>query len=110
MIFAGHGSQARDRNADEPDAWDETLLFHDARVGDVRDSVLVFGTQETNPVPWHLFAEAAVTRQGTEGGTLYRALDRFMRPGARNAVSMREGASEDTTWSMSSLAIRAAGY
>ncbi len=39
LIFAMHGSQTRDRNGDEPDEWDETLMFHDARVGGVRDLV-----------------------------------------------------------------------
>ena len=43
FYFAGHGSQARDRNGDEPDEWDETLMFHDARtpgVGDLVDDEL----------------------------------------------------------------------
>ena len=30
IYFAGHGSQARDRNQDEPDNRDETLMLHDA--------------------------------------------------------------------------------
>ena len=33
FFFAGHGSQAPDRNNDEPDSWDETLMLHDARTG-----------------------------------------------------------------------------
>ena len=40
IFFAGHGSQARDKNGDEPDEWDETLMFHDARtdgIGDLLD-------------------------------------------------------------------------
>lgn len=37
VYFAGHGSQARDENGDEPDEWDETLMFHDARTGGVSD-------------------------------------------------------------------------
>ncbi len=37
FYFAGHGSQARDLNGDEPDEWDETLLTYDARQGDVID-------------------------------------------------------------------------
>jgi len=31
IFFAGHGSQTPDRNQDEPDDWDETLLLHDSR-------------------------------------------------------------------------------
>lgn len=37
LYFAGHGSQSRDLDGDEPDGWDETLLFHDARTGQTRD-------------------------------------------------------------------------
>jgi hypothetical protein len=83
--------------------------FQGAPPLDVQDHLLVFGTQETNPVPWYLFAEAAATRQGAQGGALYRALDLFVRPGARNAASVWERANEDTTWTMSSVAIRVTG-
>lgn len=37
IYFAGHGSQAVDVNGDEPDQLDETFMFHDSRVGGVRD-------------------------------------------------------------------------
>lgn len=37
IFYAGHGSQARDKNGDEPDEWDETFLFHDARTDGVPD-------------------------------------------------------------------------
>ncbi len=37
FYFAGHGSQTRDKNGDEPDAWDETLMLHDARTDVARD-------------------------------------------------------------------------
>lgn len=39
LYFAGHGSQVRDANGDEPDLWDETLMMHDARHGDVVDLI-----------------------------------------------------------------------
>lgn len=39
FYYAGHGSQTKDRNQDEPDENDETFLFHDARTGGVRDLV-----------------------------------------------------------------------
>ncbi|MDY7233336.1 caspase family protein [Hyalangium rubrum] len=39
VFFAGHGSQARDGNGDEPDQKDETLMLWDARSGDVPDLV-----------------------------------------------------------------------
>ncbi|MEN0068012.1 MAG: caspase family protein [Myxococcota bacterium] len=41
IYFSGHGSQAADRGGDEPDGWDETLLFHDARYGDPSSGELV---------------------------------------------------------------------
>ncbi len=37
IFFAGHGSQAPDKNGDEADNFDETLMFHDARTKGVRD-------------------------------------------------------------------------
>nr|VFJ56985.1 MAG: peptidoglycan hydrolase [Candidatus Kentron sp. FW] len=37
FFYAGHGSQVRDCNGDEPDEWDETFVFHDARSGGVKD-------------------------------------------------------------------------
>ncbi len=37
LYYAGHGSQARDRNGDEPDGVDETLVLHDSRTGGVGD-------------------------------------------------------------------------
>lgn len=43
FYFAGHGSQARDTNGDEPDEMDETIMMHDARTevfGDVVDDEL----------------------------------------------------------------------
>jgi len=39
FYYAGHGSQSRDTNGDEPDEWDETLLLHDARTDGVGDLV-----------------------------------------------------------------------
>jgi hypothetical protein len=37
--YSGHGSQVRDRNGDEPDGLDETLVPHDGRTSGVRDIV-----------------------------------------------------------------------
>ena len=35
--YSGHGSRLKDASGDEPDGWDETLVPHDSRVGDVFD-------------------------------------------------------------------------
>ena len=73
---------------------------------DTQDHVIVFGTQETNPVPWHLMTETARTRSAHgRGGPLYSALDRYMRPGTRGvAVGVEE--FDETTWTLSSLTLR----
>ena len=39
VFYAGHGSMRRDKNGDEPDGLDETLMLHDARSDGVRDLV-----------------------------------------------------------------------
>ena len=75
---------------------------------DTQDHVLVFGTQEANPVPWHLMTETAKTRSARgRGGPLYSALDRYMRPGTRGVtagVDLEE--IDETTWTLSSLTMR----
>lgn len=75
---------------------------------DVRDHVLVFGTQETNPVPWHLLTTTAQQRglrtRGEPASALYRALDRYLQPGVRGQI--RPETVEDTTWTLSSLSMR----
>ncbi|MFI0607108.1 MAG: caspase family protein [Anaerolineae bacterium] len=37
FYFSGHGSQAPDRSGEEPDGWDETLVFSDSRSTRARD-------------------------------------------------------------------------
>jgi hypothetical protein len=73
---------------------------------DVQDQVIVFGTQETNPVPWHLLTSTAQTRAGIgPTSALYRALDLYLQPGVRGAIPLTETA-EDTTWTTSSVTMR----
>jgi len=72
----------------------------------VRDHVIVFGSQETNPVPWPLLTDTAVTRAaGPAPAGLYRVLDRYLRPGGRGAARPVEEA-DDTTWTLSHLTLR----
>ena len=74
---------------------------------DTQDHVLVFGTQEVNPVPWHMMTETATTRSGQgRGGALYSALDRYMRPGTRGFINVIDEEPEVTTWTLSSLSMR----
>ena len=73
---------------------------------DVQDRVIVFGTQETNPVPWHLMTSSAATRAaGPPKSALYAALDRYLTPGSRG-VSVVEEQPENTTWTMSTVTLR----
>jgi hypothetical protein len=94
----------------QPDRRDCLLgeTFIAAQPLNTQDHIIVFGTQETNPVPWHLMTETARTRSARgRGGPLYRALDRYMRPGTRGVVSAG-GLQEidETTWTLSSTTIR----
>ena len=75
---------------------------------DVNDRVMVFGTQEKNPVSWGLFTQTAATR-GTRGlahSGLHRALDRYLKPGTRGQVVLEEETVEDTAWTMSTVTMR----
>lgn len=73
---------------------------------DARDLVMVFGTQETNPVAWHALTTVVQTRSATAGSgsnPLQRALFNYFS-GQRSAPVTEE--VEDTTWTRSVLPIR----
>lgn len=74
---------------------------------DARDMVRVFGTQETNPVPWNRVTKSTVTRsaaaRGAGSGPLFRALDRYLMPGTRGVEAEGSGPVEDTTWTVSTV-------
>lgn len=74
---------------------------------DARDMVRVFGTQETNPVPWNRATEDSARRsaaaRGPRSGPLFRALDRYFMPGTRGAGAEGSGPVEDTTWTVSTV-------
>ncbi len=72
---------------------------------DVQDHVLIFGTQQTNPVAWHLFADTSRSRAARMAGSLERALDRYLRPGARGQ-EVGDTPLDDTTWTMTRLPLR----
>jgi hypothetical protein len=76
---------------------------------EVQDRVLIFGTQETNPVPWHLLTSTATERAGiTAQSPLYQVLDRYLQPGTRR-LSRNQGSVEDTTWTVSAVTLRVRG-
>ncbi len=73
----------------------------------VRDHVIVIGTQETNPMSFSLFAEEAESRrQRGMLSDLFRAIHRYLQPGARLNAEPDEGLGQDTTWTLSSMAMR----
>ncbi|MGI9304414.1 MAG: caspase family protein [Gammaproteobacteria bacterium] len=81
--------------------------FRGAPPLDVSDRIIVFGTQETNPVAWHLLTQTAQIRAGEEQpkSALHRALDRYLQPGTRG-VAVSEDESEDSTWTLSAMTMR----
>lgn len=74
----------------------------------VTDRLLVFGTQENNPVPWQLLTNSAATRAaGAPKRGLYRALDRYLTPGSRGVgVSRPAESNDETTWTLSLLTMK----
>jgi hypothetical protein len=74
---------------------------------DVQDRVIVFGTNEKNPVSWGLFTETAAARatRGPGLSGLARALDRYLKPDTRGVGVVEEEAVEEYTWTMSSVAM-----
>ncbi len=72
---------------------------------DVQDHILVFGTQETNPVRWDLLTATAASRGPAQGGGfLYRSLDAYLNVGSRGQTV--ETDVEETTWSVTRLSVR----
>lgn len=74
---------------------------------DARDMVLVFGTQETNPVPWHLLTQDTAARAATPQARsgLHGALERYLSAGTRG-VTVTGAPADYTTWTMSSVSLR----
>lgn len=74
---------------------------------DVQDRVIVFGTNEKNPVSWSLFTETAAARatRGLGLSGLARALDRYLKPDTRGVSVVEEEEVEEYTWTMSSVSM-----
>jgi hypothetical protein len=78
---------------------------------DVQDRIIVFGTRETNPVPWHRLTQTATTRAGgiESQNALFRALHNYLQPGsrgARPAIETDKADVESDTWTLSSITMR----
>ena len=71
----------------------------------IEDQIIVFGTQETNPVPWSRLTQSSMSRAGEVKNGLYRALDRYLS-GTRGVARPIENDYTDTAWTLSSITIR----
>lgn len=88
IYFAGHGSQVRDKNGDEPDEWDETLLPHDART----PGVPALTDDQLNGILSRLYAKTkkltvVVDACNAGSGTRGEALARWTAPESPSASS-----------------------
>jgi hypothetical protein len=71
----------------------------------IEDLIVVFGTQETNPVPWSRLTQSAVHRAGDTKSGLYRILDQYLK-GTRGVAQPVETDDTDTAWTRSSITMR----
>lgn len=70
----------------------------------IEDQIVVFGTQETNPVPWSRLTQSAVQRGDAKSG-LYKILDQYLK-GTRGVSQSVETDETDTAWTRSSITMR----
>jgi uncharacterized caspase-like protein len=78
--------------------------FQGALPLDTQDQVLVFGTQERNPVSWNVLSQPAPARGAGTGG-LGAALDKYLRPGSRGSAPASD-TQDETAWTLSALTTR----
>lgn len=80
--------------------------FRGAPPIDVQDRVLVFGTQETNPVAWHqLTSPTAARALGAKRSALNQALEAYLSPGSRG-VGTEAPPVETAPWTVSAVSAR----
>ncbi len=92
----------------------EELIFNKNEEGfvgvpplNIQEHILVFGTEESNPVPWHLMTKSAAARGPgiPRKSSLARALHNYLNPGTRG-IQASGGIVEDTTWTISAVPFR----
>ena len=102
VYFAGHGSQQRDLKGDERDDYDETLVFHDSRTGNVTDLVdddfrdmlvRLHGKTQNIVVVLDSCNSASATR-GDETGTLTRYAEPDPEGGQRGGDAAKKVAGD----------------
>ncbi len=87
----------------------EEVVFSETFVAseplNIEDQIIVFGTYETNPVPWARLTQSTKTRAADVKSGLYRALDRYLT-GTRGVAQSVETEDVDTAWTLSSITMR----
>ena len=83
--------------------FDEQETFRGTPPLDNLDRVMVFGTQERNPVAWHNLTQYAEPRATSPSG-LAHTLERYLRPGLRTRGAI--DTIDDSTWTLSSIGLR----
>ncbi len=71
----------------------------------IEDQIVVFGTQESNPVPWSRLTQSSVQRAGDTKRGLYNILDQYMK-GTRGVSQPVDADDTDTAWTKSSITMR----
>ncbi|MDP2270477.1 MAG: caspase family protein [Archangium sp.] len=85
--------------------------FQGNRPIDVVDMVRVFGTLETNPMPWYLLTVDTATRDAKKGtpeaaGGLYQAVSRYLVPGQRGSPLVGVNSTDESPWIAATLGHR----
>ena len=111
FFYAGHGSQTRDKNGDEPDEWDETFMLHDARSGGVRDlrddefnQMLARLHQKTNNIT--VIIDSCNAGTATRGPEASSVVARFFEPMAEDVEveAVADGTGDgDAGWSIAAM-------
>ncbi len=72
---------------------------------DVQDRLIVFGTQETNPVPWYKLTSKSASRAAVFASALGRTLNRYFQRDARGQQLVAEE-QDEASWTLTSIAMR----
>jgi Caspase domain len=72
----------------------------------IEDQIVVFGTQESNPVPWSLLTQSATQRAGDTKNGLYKILDQYLKGTRGVSQSVETDDNTDTAWTKSSITMR----
>lgn len=107
VLFSDGGIYGLKTHLKEPLAPGRSLTFDNTFRAtpplDIREQVIIFGTQVNNSVEWDQITspvEEGAKAKGS-GGSLQRSLDRYFRLGAKGGAE--EATHDDTAWTLSSI-------